>query len=550
MRNDITAEFLDEYTKDNFIDNILSLYEPLECLKQGELSDTYLMRQKDVIGECVKNKLYIAKRYQKNLTALKSTETDIIKSLKHDGLPKFIGEYENEEELFVVREYIEGIPLDELLQKKPLDEKDAILLAIQLCDILAYLHGQVPPIIHRDIKPSNIIVNQNRLVLIDFGISRKYDETLSRDTHVVGTVAFAPPEQYGFSQSDNRTDIYAFGVLLCYLLTQGTDIKDISPTVKNKKLLRIIKKCTAFSPKERYSNILKVRKALLKVNSPFAKRLAVGTLLVLILVSVFFMGFAAGRYTDFQPVSIVTKEARVNFKEPIIEKAIRVHLNKDEEDVITEKDLLQVTELFIRGTQPVSNAEEYYALNLEIVTDPQKIRDGSISDLSDLAQLKNLKTLMLSMQNISDITPLAGMDKLECFEIKHSPELEDISILSSMPLLKIVCLYDTAVMDLSPLAKCPRLTNIDVGRTHITSLQAIEGMEKLEFLNLSATLVTTLDGIEAHVFLHSLDISELHIKDLSPLMILPNLSTVYISNSMNWIANALENPHFEVIVKK
>ena len=93
-------------------------------------------------------------------------------------------------------------------------------LAIALAEAMKALHTSDPVVIHRDIKPKNIIVRDDgSLALIDFGISRVYKKEATSDTVISGTEGFAPPEQYGFMQTDIRSDIYSFGVVLSWLLT-------------------------------------------------------------------------------------------------------------------------------------------------------------------------------------------------------------------------------------------------------------------------------------------------------------------------------------------
>ncbi len=254
------SDFLKEFDEAVFPADFLGDYELLECLSQNEISETFLIKSKE------DGVLRIAKCYKKKSYPAADTESDILSSLHHDGLPQFVSCYENGETVFVVREYVRGVSLEEYAGGKGLPPNEVLSVAKQLCDILAYLHGQKPPIIHRDIKPGNIIINDGKIMLIDFGISRKYNDKATADTTYIGTREFSPPEQFGFSQTDNRSDIYAFGVLLCYLLTGGTDLKQIHQTVGNKKLRGIIAKCTAFSPDRRYADIASIKSALLDLN--------------------------------------------------------------------------------------------------------------------------------------------------------------------------------------------------------------------------------------------------------------------------------------------
>ena len=128
-----------------------------------------------------------------------------------------------------------------------------------------------PPVIHRDIKPQNIILSDDGLAtLIDFGISRYYDKNARSDTVCFGTQEFAPPEQYGFSQTDCRADIFSLGVLLGWMLTGRTS----DFVIPDRRLARIVKKCTAFSPKDRYSSVAAVRRALVNADGHLEKAAA------------------------------------------------------------------------------------------------------------------------------------------------------------------------------------------------------------------------------------------------------------------------------------
>ncbi|MGE5458897.1 MAG: protein kinase domain-containing protein, partial [Methanobacterium sp.] len=117
--------------------------------------------------------------------------------------------------------YIEGHTLKEEVQKRgQIPEAEVINWAIQLCDILSFLHKRNPPIIFRDLKPDNIMLTPDgQIKLIDFGIARHFQKGNTADTTAYGSTGFAPPEQYGENQTDPRSDIYALGATLHYLLT-------------------------------------------------------------------------------------------------------------------------------------------------------------------------------------------------------------------------------------------------------------------------------------------------------------------------------------------
>ena len=136
-------------------------YEPFECFAHSEDCETLLVKHKAT------GLFYVAKCYRKDAATAHAPEGAILKTLSHSGLPRFVGEYENEDYLCMVREYVEGTPLDRYVaQRKPGQEK-AVELAVSLCGILTYLHGRTPPVIHRDIKPKNLIMDPPGRVVAD-----------------------------------------------------------------------------------------------------------------------------------------------------------------------------------------------------------------------------------------------------------------------------------------------------------------------------------------------------------------------------------------------
>ena len=128
-----------------------------------------------------------------------------------------------------------------------------------LCDILLPMHSQNPPIIHRDIKGSNVIIdNEGKIYLIDFDASKLVVKGKNRDTDLIGTEEYAAPEQYGFGQSDQRTDIYAMGILMNKLLTG----KFPSEEKYKGALSEIIEKATSLDPVNRYQNVQEFKQSL------------------------------------------------------------------------------------------------------------------------------------------------------------------------------------------------------------------------------------------------------------------------------------------------
>ncbi|MEG0918553.1 MAG: protein kinase [Bacilli bacterium] len=191
---------------------------------------------------------------------------DVLQTIKDSdffGVPKIGKIIEDGDKIIVVEEYIAGKTLQELIDEHhsfSLNEIKSIV--IELCEILEQFHNLNPPIIHRDIKPDNIIWENNHLYLLDFDASKFIDETKNYDTVLLGTKGFAAPEQYGFKQSDERTDIYAIGVLINVLETG--EIPNCKIT--NGLFKDIVNKATSMNPDDRYQRIDQLKRACKFIN--------------------------------------------------------------------------------------------------------------------------------------------------------------------------------------------------------------------------------------------------------------------------------------------
>lgn len=196
-------------------------------------------------------------------------EPNILKKLNHPALPRIIDIEEDDENIYIIEDFIEGEPLDKQLQyRKRFDEATVIEWAKQICNILYYLHSQRPnPIIYRDMKPSNIIVSVDNIVkVIDFGIAREFKKDSGSDTSYMGTRGYAAPEQYGTSQTDARTDIYSLGVTMYHLLTGKSpneppyEFKPLRVVDKSfsEGIEFIVNKCVQNNPANRYQDTMEL----------------------------------------------------------------------------------------------------------------------------------------------------------------------------------------------------------------------------------------------------------------------------------------------------
>lgn len=161
---------------------------------------------------------------------------------------------------YLITEYIDGQDLSNM----KITASKIYDVALELCRALDSLHKQ--NIIHRDIKPSNIILcSDGHIKLIDFGAARIKKPIADKDTRFIGTEGFAPPEQYGFMQTDECSDVYAFGVTIKLLLGEN---------FRRAPYKRVIEKCMRFNPEQRYRSVKAVRLALLR-HYPLPKSCAV-----------------------------------------------------------------------------------------------------------------------------------------------------------------------------------------------------------------------------------------------------------------------------------
>lgn len=526
------SEITDAIQALGFPSGLTEKYDLLECLSRGHGTETYLVCQKGTGIPC------IAKAFGKKIYA-SVDEGSILRSLHHDGLPAFMDEYESDAAYYVVREHVEGTPLDKYAASRDLTEAQAVALCVKLCDILVYLHGLEPPVIHRDVKPQNVIVRENGDVyLIDFDIARTYDADAQTDTRFIGTRAYAPPEQYGFSQTDKRADIFALGILLCFLLTRNADIRNAK--IANRRLDRIAHKCAAFSPEERFSDASAVKKALLAADGRGRKRFISGLAAGFAALILIGAGFALGRLTDILAKPVVS--GGVRFSEPLIEKAVRVQLNKGEHEPISYAELAAVREIYIFGSEAARTEEPFSdGLGGDLCDLPR----GTLTSLEDVTLLPNLEVLYVNYQTLADISPVSALKHLTTVSLRNT-FVDDILALAYMDRLNRVSLFDTRVTDLSALGSCPALYSLDIGRTPIAGLGDLPDLARLRELSLRQTTLSSLVGVERFMGLENLDLCRTSINDLTPLNSLPNLRVVHVDEEMKELVETHNETRYQV----
>lgn len=185
-------------------------------------------------------------------------------SIRIEGVPAVKECVADDGKLIVVEEYVQGRSLKQVLDEHGLlNAEQAYEIAVQLADVLVRLHQLEPAIVHRDIKPSNIIIEKNGHVnLIDFNAARHVNADKNEDTRMLGTVYFAAPEQFGFWQSDERTDIYGLGATINYIMTGDKPGAGIAEC----RFSDILKKCLMVDAKDRYQSAAELRGVLDMLN--------------------------------------------------------------------------------------------------------------------------------------------------------------------------------------------------------------------------------------------------------------------------------------------
>lgn len=202
-------------------------------------------------------------------------EADLLRSLSHHNIPQFRDRFDEDGNAYLVLEFISGQPISKVLlgRGRPLDEEEVMRWGFQICEVLEYLHTRHPPIIYRDLKPDNLMVTSDGVVkIIDFGIARTHKKGKAKDTVLMGTEAYAPPEQYGAGQTDARADVYALGATMYHLLTNNyppnarlpiepTPIRTLNPKI-SRDAERIVVRAMQKDRSQRYQSAAEMRDAI------------------------------------------------------------------------------------------------------------------------------------------------------------------------------------------------------------------------------------------------------------------------------------------------
>lgn len=220
-------------------------YETVKCLKDTPKGSVTLLRHK------VSGRRYVLKEFEGSGEVFRR-----LLSVDCPNLVRIMEVAERDGRVAVLEEFVVGNTLVEMLEGALFTPAQARTIIRQLCCGLFVLHSL--HIVHRDIKPENIILRGDEAVLLDFDASRVHKTAQRNDTQVLGTIGYAPPEQFGVSQTDGRADIYALGVLLNIMLTGRHPTQELAAG----RLGRIVQRCTMTVPEKRYQDVLALIHAL------------------------------------------------------------------------------------------------------------------------------------------------------------------------------------------------------------------------------------------------------------------------------------------------
>lgn len=474
-------------------------YSVRSCLKDGE-RQVYLLQ--DQTGWPAVLKLQPSGRED----SLKQ-EYNLLQGLHHPQLPRPLSYLEWEGMEYLIREYIEGTSLaDQVTSQGPLSPEKVRAAALSLCQVLQYLHSQHPPVICRDVKPQNVILDPSGCChLIDFDAARRYQPRKQADTVFLGTQATAPPEQFGYQQTDQRSDIYSLGVLMRFLRTGSFD-PPVSDTAHD-TLNRVIRRCTAFDPKKRYPSVQALSRTLKYSRRCQAAAALAAAACIAVTLNFFF-----------------SSSASVHPDSSLLEKALRQELHLKEGTPIPLERLEEVEQLLVCGRTLVGSLPEHKKLT-DSTHDhyAQETAHGDIGDddLKILSRCTNLQILVLDYQQISDLTALADLP-LEYLSLTGN-QISDLTALSGLKELQVLDLAENPVRSVEILAQLPALSDVTLEATGLTSLKLLEGNDTLQSLNVRGTWITDLSPLETCSKLSRLVLGELTSEAVQTLAGLTNL---------------------------
>lgn len=464
-----------------------------ECLKESEDSSTFLVK------ETATGILCVLKWGRNRQTEFLRNEMEIMKKMadrKLSGIPKAYRIFEENGEVYLVREYIEGMSLAQMvLQKGGISEAEICRISRKICQTAEQFQNPNEPMIHRDIKPENIVVTPGgEVVFIDFGTMRSYKKDGSRDTFVVGTRGTAAPEQYGYTQTDQRTDVYAIGQTMLYMVSESYEMNQLSECAVSRRMKKIIEKACSFEPDKRYGDAAQLRRAVEKCQANNRKKVykKAGAVFGLIAAG-YILAIFSPDGTVIENKRIETAEqsaaeeqiqAEIIFREELIEEAVRKELGLSKTDKITASMLENVRKLRIGGKEILDDEDTFWGEGHHVDGKDSSFGSvrGNITDLSDLAQMVNLEELALCNQKIEDISGLKELPLKKLYLSKNM--ITDFSVLLNLIDLDTLCIMENPAENLSVIGECTGILRLNIQGMNLTDIDFLKNLS-LDYLDMS-----------------------------------------------------------------
>ena len=464
-----------------------------ECLKESEDSSTFLVK------ETATGILCVLKWGRNRQAEFLRNEMEIMEKMadrKLSGIPKAYRIFEENGEVYLVREYIEGMSLAQMvLQKGGISEAEICRISRKICQTAEQFQNPDEPMIHRDIKPENIVVTPGgEVVFIDFGTMRSYKKDGSRDTFVVGTRGTAAPEQYGYTQTDQRTDVYAIGQTMLYMVSESYEMNQLSECAVSRRMKKIIEKACSFEPDKRYGDAAQLRRAVEKCQANNRKKVykKAGAVFGLIAAG-YILAIFSPDGTVIENKRIETAEqsaaeeqiqAEITFREELIEEAVRKELGLSKTDKITASMLEDVRKLRIVGKEILDDEDTFWGEGHHVDGKDSSFGSvrGNITDLSDLAQMVNLEELALCNQKIEDISGLKELPLKKLYLSKNM--ITDFSVLLNLIDLDTLCIMENPAENLSVIGECTGILRLNIQGMNLTDIDFLKNLS-LDYLDMS-----------------------------------------------------------------
>lgn len=406
-----------------------------ECLKESEDSSTFLVK------ETATGILCVLKWGRNRQTEFLRNEMEIMKKMadrKLSGIPKAYRIFEENGEVYLVREYIEGMSLAQMvLQKGGISEAE-------ICRI-----------------------------------SRKICQTA---------------EQYGYTQTDQRTDVYAIGQTMLYMVSESYEMNQLSECAVSRRMKKIIEKACSFEPDKRYGDAAQLRRAVEKCQANNRKKVykKAGAVFGLIAAG-YILAIFSPDGTVIENKRIETAEqsaaeeqiqAEITFREELIEEAVRKELGLSKTDKITASMLENVRKLRIVGKEILDDEDTFWGEGHHVDGKDSSFGSvrGNITDLSDLAQMVNLEELALCNQKIEDISGLKELPLKKLYLSKNM--ITDFSVLLNLIDLDTLCIMENPAENLSVIGECTGILRLNIQGMNLTDIDFLKNLS-LDYLDMS-----------------------------------------------------------------